>query len=136
MSYHLTIEEKPSYLHAKVTGTHNAQNARRFLVEVHEACVQRNFSRVLLEMNFSGRSMDIFSIFDVISERSPDALKFERIAYVDASSERDPQQAKFAETVANNRGVNVRLFRNLDDAERWIRGSTSENSDKGSENEI
>ena len=126
MPYHLTIEENPSYLHAKVTGTHNAENARRFLVEVHEACVRGNYSAVLLEMNLSGPSLSTVSIFDVISERSPDALKLKRIAYVDAGSERDPRQARFAETVARNRGVRVRLFRNVDDAERWILGSASE----------
>ena len=129
MPYQLTIEEKPGYLHAKVTGTHNAQNARRFLVEAHEACVQRNFSSLLLEMNLTGPSMDPVSIFNVISERSPDALKFKRIAYVDLS-ERDPKETKFAETVARNRGVNVRLFANLADAELWIRGSADENRGK------
>lgn len=135
MAYHLTIEEKPSYLHAKVTGTRTRENARRFLAEAHAACVQRNYSALLLEMNLSGPSLHPSSIFDVIAERSSDGLKFEKIAYVDASSEGDPQRAKFAETVAVNRGVRVRLFRNLDDAERWIRGSTSEDRDKGSEND-
>lgn len=128
MSYHLTIEEKPSYLHAKVTGTRTAENARRFLVEAHAACVRRNCSALLLEMNLTGPSLSPTSIFDVISERSPDGLKFDKIAYVEAGSEGDPQQAKFAETVAVNRGVRVRLFRKLEDAERWIRGSTSEGS--------
>jgi hypothetical protein len=135
MSYHFTIGEKPSYLHAKVTGTRTAENARRFLVEAHAACVRRNFSALLLEMNLSGPSLNPSSIFDVISERSPDGLKFEKIAYIDAGSEGDPQQAKFAETVAVNRGVMVRLFRNLDDAECWTRGSAQEDHGKGSENE-
>ena len=127
-SYHFTIEEKPSYLHAKVTGTRTAENARRFLVEAHAACVRLKYSALLLEMNLSGPSLNPSSIFDVISERSPEGLKFDKIAYVDAGSEGDPQQAKFAETVAVNRGVRVRLFRNLEDAERWLRGPTSEQS--------
>ena len=122
MSYHLTIEERPTYLHAKVTGDHNARNALRFLEEVYEACVKSNCSAVLLEMNLSGPSLGSANIFGVISQRTPFALKLRRIAYVDASSERSPEQMKFAETVAVNRGVNVRLFRNLADAERWIAG--------------
>jgi hypothetical protein len=126
MPYHLTIEEKPSYLHAKVTGTRSAENARRFLVEAHEACVRGKYSAVLLEMDFSGPSLNTVSIFDVISERSPDALMFERIAYVDAGAEGDPQQARFAETVARNRGVRVRLFRSVADAERWMLDPASE----------
>jgi hypothetical protein len=120
MSYALSIEEQPSYLHAKVSGTNNAQNARRFLEEVHEAWVQRNHSAVLLEMNLSGPSLSVLSIFSIVSERAPHAFGLKCIAYVDGNSECDPQQARFAETVARNRGVNVRLFPTVEDAEAWL----------------
>ena len=125
MTYHLTIEEKPSYLHARVTGTHNAENLRRFLVEVHEESARRNCTAVLLEMNLSGPSLDTGSIFDVVSERSADGMMFKRIAYVDASPERDLRKMEFAETVAINRGVRVRHFRNVQDAERWMLSSAA-----------
>jgi len=121
MSYDLVIEEKPPYLHAKVSGTHNEQNAHRFLVDVHEAWVERNYSAVLLEMNFSGPSLGVLSIFNVISDRAPHAVGLKRIAYVDGGSGHDADQARFAETVARNRGVNVRLFGTVDDAECWLR---------------
>lgn len=123
MTYHLTIEEKPSYLHARVTGTHNAENLRRFLVEVHEECARRNCTAVLLEMNLSGPSLDTGSIFDVVSERSAAGMMFKRIAYVDTSPERDLRKMEFAETVAVNRGVRVRLFHSVADAERWMLGA-------------
>ena len=118
-TYQLTIEEHPLYLHAKVTGTHSAENALRFLRETHEACVQRGYSAVLLEMNLSGPSLDLTSIFGVISQRSAEATKLRKIAYVDAS-QRDPEKMRFAETVAINRGVNVRLFQDLDQAKQWM----------------
>ena len=123
MPYHLTIEERPGYLHAKVTGTHSTENLRRFLKEVREACVQRSCFSVLLETNLSGPSLGASSIFSVVSERSADAATLRRIAYVDPGSERSPEQLKFAETVAVNRGVNVRLFRTVAEAERWISDS-------------
>jgi len=126
MSYHLTIVDEPSYVHATVTGTHSPENARRFLAEAHEACARRNCTAVLLEMNLSGPSLSTSSIFEVVAERIPSALIFERIAYVDASSERDPLQKKFAETVAVNRGLGVRSFRNVADAKRWLRESAIE----------
>lgn len=125
MSYELILEEQPSYLHAKVSGTHNAENARRFLVEVHEAWVQRNYSAVLLEMNLSGPSLGVLGIFNVISERAPHALGLKQIAYVDGCSEHDPEQARFAETVARNRGVNVRLFQTVGEAAGWLRDPVS-----------
>ena len=125
MSYELILEEQPSYLHAKVSGTHNAENARRFLVEVHEAWVQRNYSAVLLEMNLSGPSLGVLGIFNVISERAPHAFGLKQIAYVDGCSEHDPEQARFAETVARNRGVNVRLFQTVGEAAGWLRDPVS-----------
>ena len=47
------------------------------------------------------------------------AAKLRKIAYVD-TSQRDPDKMKFAETVAQNRGVNVRLFRDGDAARQWL----------------
>jgi hypothetical protein len=129
MPYHLTIEEKASYLHAKVTGTHSPDNIRRFLTEVYDAGVRVGRSAVLLEMNLSGPSLAVGRIFDIVTERSRHALRFERIAYVDVSSERDLAKKQFAETVAANRGVHVRLFGNLADAERWLSDSDDESRD-------
>lgn len=126
MSYALSLEEQPSYLHAKVSGTNSAQNAHRFLVEVHEAWVQRNHSAVLLEMNLSGPSLSVLSIFTIISERAPYAHGLKRIAYVDTGSGHDREQARFAETVARNRGVNVRLFPTVEAAEAWLRAGANE----------
>jgi hypothetical protein len=122
MPYRLTIAEFPTYLHATVTGTHTPANALRFLQEAHAACVERGKTDVLLEMNLTGPSLDTTSIFRVISERSGDALKLRKIAYVDASS-RDPEKMRFAETVAVNRGVNVRLFQDVAKAKEWMSGA-------------
>jgi hypothetical protein len=119
MSYHLTLEEHPGYLHAAVTGTHTPENALRFLKEAREACTQRGYNAVLLELKLAGPSLDSTSIFRVIAQRSTDATGLKKIAYVDASS-RDPEKMKFAETVAINRGVNVRLFQDLAQAKEWM----------------
>ena len=119
MSYHLTLEEHPGYLHASVTGTHSPENMARFLREVREACIQRKVSAILLEIRFSGPSLGAGDIFGVISEGSEGARMFRKIAYVD-SSERDPGKMKFAETVAINRGANVRLFRDSSEAKLWL----------------
>jgi hypothetical protein len=122
MPYHLTLEEHPGYLRATVTGSNNPRNALRFLKESYEACVERGQTALLLEMNLSGPAFDFGSIFSVVAERSADGKKLRKIAYVDTSP-RDPKTMKFAETVAINRGVNVRLFQDLAAAQRWMEGS-------------
>ncbi len=119
MSYLLTITEHPAFLHAAVTGTNSAENALRFLEEAYAACVQRGRSAVLLEMNLAGPSLESASIFRVIAQRSADGARLRKIAYVDRA-QRDPDKVKFAETVAFNRGVNVRLFPDIELAARWL----------------
>ena len=119
MPYRLTLVEQPAYLHARVTGTHSAPNILRFLEESYAACREKGQSALLLEMSLSGPSLDPTTIFKIILERSQDASKLRKIAYVDPTP-RDPERMKFAETVAKNRGVNVRLFRELEPAKAWM----------------
>lgn len=123
--YRLIIQEQPVYLHATVTGTHNAVNALRFLTESFTECLKVGQTALLLEFNLSGPSLDSSSIFDVVSQRTAMAAKLRKIAYYD-NSERDPEKVKFAETVARNRGVNVRLFRDLNEAKRWLTEGTAQ----------
>lgn len=118
MPYELTVEQRPGYVHAKATGERTPENARRFLKEAYAACVNAGQSDLLLEMQFEGPRLSETSIFDVLSERIPDALKLRRIAYVDGA--RDASQAYFAETVAMNRGVNVRYFPSVAEAAGWL----------------
>jgi hypothetical protein len=117
--YQLTIEAHPTYLHARVSGERTPENALRFLKEVFEACVRTGHSSALLEMQFSGPSLATGDIFRVISQRSPEGAALRRIAYVEASMS-DPAKARFAETVATNRAVNVRLFTDVVEAARWL----------------
>jgi hypothetical protein len=70
-------------------------------------------------MRLSGPSLNTTSIFDVISHRVPDGATLRKIAYVQTEFD-DPAMPYFAETVAVNRGVNVRLFQTVHAAEQWL----------------
>jgi len=120
MDYRLTLVERPTYLHTRVTGPNTPENAMRFLRESYEACVARGHDALLLEMDLAGPSLDSSSIFRIVAERTTDALKLRKIAYVEKSREKDQSKVHFAETVAVNRGVNVRLFGDVAEAERWL----------------
>jgi hypothetical protein len=115
MPYQLTLEERPGYLRAKVVGERTRENALRFLEEAYAACVMSGHSALLLEMQFSGPSLDTTSILEVIS------LKLRKIAYVEPHAP-DPAMPYFAEQAAINRGVNVRLFQSLGAAAHWLSG--------------
>ena len=120
MPYELSVDEQASYVHTRGTGEFSPENALRFLVESNAACRQRGKRWLLLEFGFTGPSLNGGAIYEIITARSAHGAVFERIAYVDASAERDLEHMRFAETIARNRGVNVRLFRNLDEARQWL----------------
>jgi hypothetical protein len=119
VAYHLTIEERPTYVYARVEGDLTPANALRFLEEAHAACVKSGRFDVLLDMQLHGPNLPTTSVYEVISQRAADGSKLRKIAYVPFRND-DQSMAYFAETVAMNRGVNVRLFESVAAAERWL----------------
>ena len=118
--YRLVVTERPGWLHATGSGDNVPRNVHRFLREAYAACVAHGRDCLLLELAFTGESLPTGAIFSIVSERSTDGAKLRRIAYVDDRFADDPEKARFAETVALNRAVNVRLFRGVGEAERWL----------------
>ena len=119
MSYQLTIEERPTYVYARADGDLTADNALRFLEEAYAACQRSGRAALLLDMQLHGPNLATTSVYEVISQRAADGSKLRKIAYVPFRAD-DPSMAYFAETVAINRGVNVRLFDSVVAAERWL----------------
>jgi hypothetical protein len=128
MAYHLSIELHPTYVHAVATGETTSENLRRFLLEAYQASVAERRNSLLLELRFSGPSLNFGSVYSVIAERSLDGATLARIAYVDASPEHAVQTAEFAELAAQNRGINVRLFSTIEEAKRWLEGEKGDGS--------
>ncbi|MET0657453.1 MAG: hypothetical protein ABW110_04755 [Steroidobacteraceae bacterium] len=127
MDYRCTVERKATYLHFTGTGKMSEDNARRFLLEAYQTAVESECDSILLEMRFTG-SLDLGSIFSVITDRSSDGRLLKQVAYVDANVELGPEAAEFATLVARNRGVRVRLFDSIEAAEQWLSPRDSRNS--------
>ena len=119
MSYTLTIHEKPTYLHAIVTGLNSRDTVQRYLQELRTECMARGCFRLLLEEHLEGPRLGLLDVFTIASEGSTQVSgMFKAFAYVDANAQGDLMQ--FAETVAVNRRVPVAVFSNVEDAERWL----------------
>ncbi|HKE95456.1 MAG TPA: hypothetical protein VKB34_14175 [Povalibacter sp.] len=118
--YQFTAAVVGRYLHVTGAGRHTADNMRRFLADAYRAATDRGCDSVLLVLRFSGPSLDLGSIYSVVTERSMDGSRLKRIAFVDTNAEHPPERAEFAEMAANKLGVNVRLFRGVAEAERWL----------------
>jgi len=119
MTYNLTIDKKPTYLHAIVTGRNSRENVTRYLEKILYECTVRSCSRVLIEERLEGprlRTLDVFKIASEGSSTSKGRLK--AIAYVDVNAEGDLMQ--FAENVAVNRGLPMAVFSTVAEAEKWL----------------
>jgi hypothetical protein len=120
MSYHLTIERNPGFLHVIATGDNTPEDVAAYLDEVRRECVANGCSKVLIEERLDGprlRTVDVFEIATHGSRHAAGALH--AIAYVDVNAEGDLMQ--FAETVAVNRTLPVRVFPTVDAAGQWLR---------------
>jgi hypothetical protein len=119
MTYKLTIDQKPTYLHAIVTGRNTRENVAGYLEELCAECIARGCGRVLVEERLDGPRLGLMDVFRIASEGSSNArAPFAAFAYVDVNARGDLMQ--FAETVAVNRRLPVAIFSNVADAEKWL----------------
>ena len=124
-AYRFAVARRSGYLHISVSGENTAENVRRILRDVLDACAQHDCRRVLLEEHLLGPSLEIVEAFEIVSEGSRSARPIEQIAYVDTNPEHDSSLLEFVETVALNRGVRVRVFAAVSEAESWLEAETS-----------
>jgi hypothetical protein len=124
LSYKLTVTQKPAYLHAIVTGMNSKENVAGYLEEIQRECTARNCFRVLIEERLEGPRLSTMGVFQIASDASSRVQQpFEAIAYVDVNAEGNLMD--FAETVAVNRGLPVRVFSSVSEAEKWLQGKGS-----------
>ena len=121
MPYKLTIIQKPTYLHAIVTGLNSRETVERYLQEILRECTVRGFFRLLIEERLEGPRLSTLDVFQIAAEGTTRAGgNFEAIAYVDINAQ--DGLMKFAETVAANRFLPVKVFSSVSDAEKWLLG--------------
>ncbi len=122
MDYQLDIEEHPTYLHFRVTGKNTPETVRRYLFEIYTICARQNCSTVLIEENLEGAGLGLVEIYKIVSEGSQrKSMPVRRVAYVDLNPEHSSANMDFAKDVAVNRGLDVRVFATVAEAEGWLR---------------
>ena len=120
MSYELTVEAKPGYLHIIVTGDNTRENVIRYMEEVVRECTLRQCFRVLVEERLEGPRLGTLDVFEMVATGSTRFLRtLKAMAYVDINA-RDQEMMHFAENVAVNRAFPVKVFPTAVAAERWL----------------
>ena len=119
MSYQLKVEQKPGYLHFSVSGRNSPETVAGYMQEVIQEVAARRCPRVLIEENLEGPrlgTMEVFSMVTSGAKRYHGVL--EALAFVDLNP--DGGVMRFAEDIAVNRGIPVRVFRNVEGAVKWL----------------
>lgn len=121
MAFTLSINPRPGFLHARITGENSVATVQGYMAQLRAACQSHRCPDVLIEENLTGPGLQSFDIFGMISGGARETSQaLGRIAYVDTNPEHERRLMQFAETVAVNRGVSIRVFATVADAEAWI----------------
>ena len=118
--YRLTFDNKPEYLHALVEGEQDSyQISRRFWSEIAAESERLRPTRLLVEEDLKEQLPSIADTYQGATERQDMGLAGIRIAFLDRHPEQH-EQNQFGELVARNRGINMKVFSDRDEALEWL----------------
>ena len=122
MDYKINFKKHDEFLQATVTGKNEANIVSAYLADILAECQRQSCFCVLIDEQLEGERLDASEVFDIASAGAQQALGvFQAVAYVEESM---GAMAEFAETVAINRGMPVRVFRTVAEAEHWLIAQT------------
>jgi hypothetical protein len=119
--YALAIEAKGNHLFVRASGVRTRDTVTAMTMEILDAALANRLSKVLIDVTgLKGRLgiLDSYLVVqDVFSKLRGKGLR--KAAIVD---EQGPAIREwFLETVARNRGFNVRIFTDQEDALQWLK---------------
>lgn len=121
MSYTMDVEARHGYLFLSVTGENSIEPVNGYLAEARAVCLERQCFNLLIVENLSGPSLKLSDIYSLVAGRSEQAARIiSRIAYVDINHQHNPSDMEFAEDVAVNRGIAIKVCPTVQAAEEWL----------------
>jgi len=118
--YQISIEQRPRYLYVTVHGENTSETILRYLADIREACLRLAQRNVLLVVELQGPGMSMLDVYKAVAAGFDSAAGTGiRAAYVDLL-EHSVANMLLAENVAMTRGLPVRTFKDIGDAEAWL----------------
>ena len=121
MSYEIDMDKEYDFLHVRVRGVRTRENVSAMARDILDACLEHRCTKVLIDVRALEGWLSTLEAYDVPSTDFSDlrGRGLQKAAIVDR--ERPGETHRFFETVARNRGFNVRIFENTDRAVEWLR---------------
>jgi hypothetical protein len=118
--FNLTMEEKPTYLHAKTSGTRSRENVTNLTLKVFQTALEKHLTKILIDVRELEGYFGYLDIFVYVKEVLKDlrGKGVDQVAVVDVH--RTTRQDWFLEPVANIYGLNIRVFTDEESAQNWL----------------
>ena len=118
---HMEVVETPAYLHFVVRGSNSLANVLEYFERIQLECARRKIFRVLIEEHLDGPRLGMLDVFTIAQKGAELGSGPGRaLAYIDVNAE--GTLMRFAEDVARNRGLMIRVFTSVDEARLWLSG--------------
>jgi hypothetical protein len=117
--YAIKFEHREGYLYAYGQAKKDSfEVSFGFWTEIATYCKENDFSKVLVEEDFE-TDTSIIDKYELMSHGHKAGFTGIKIAFVDRHSEQMSNN-QFGETAARNRGLIVKVFSNVKEAEEWL----------------
>lgn len=121
MSHSLEYREKDGYVLLRMFGDLNAEVARPAIKAWLAMAAEYDCKRVLIDYTDCNVTESTIGMFDLAAKLGDVGVP--RTMPIAAVAAGDLEDHRFVETVAQNRGWTYKVFTDLEEAERWLKGS-------------
>ncbi|HSS63750.1 MAG TPA: STAS/SEC14 domain-containing protein [Gammaproteobacteria bacterium] len=119
--YRLNFEPRREYLLAVCDGRLDAETDRLIDEDIRQECIQRGFSRVLIDIRKMQGRLTMLENFQAGASFGTRLGRIaRRIAIVEQAGEEHLARSRFFELVATNRNAFVKFFDSAGEAEEWL----------------
>jgi len=118
MSYKITYKEFGDYLYCYVEGKDTQQTTLGFWLDIAAKVRDLGYDKVLVEEDLEGE-ISITELYEVLTQGAEMEMIGFRIAFFDRHADHD-EVNQFGETVAKNRGIDGRVFTDIEEAKTWL----------------
>ena len=121
MSYELKVEERGEVLWVAATGTRSLETVLAMSKDIMKACAERGFSKVATDVRQLSGKLSAVDSFEVVA-RHFRAMQNRRVVTQAAIVDLKEFEARhqFFENLAINRGFNIRIFSQPEQALAWL----------------
>ena len=119
--FKLTMEKQEDVLHVKAEGKRSFKTLVTIAEQIMEACREKDTCRALVDVRAMGGKLSTWEAFKLVTScfsRVRNRRVLRKAALVDREDARP--RYKFFETVADNRGYNLRVFEDTAEALSWL----------------